>query len=45
MNWVKILELCEMTAFIEMLAEDQGKQKLIMGHNKLEIIVAFVTFC
>ena len=35
----------EMTRFIEVLADNQGKQKLIMGHNKLKISMAFITFC
>lgn len=33
-----------MTGFIEVLANDQDEQKLIMGHNKMKIIVTFITF-
>ena len=33
-----------MIGFTEVLADDQDKQKLIMEHNKLKIIVAFIAF-
>ena len=34
-----------MTGFIELPEDDQDGQKLIMGHNKLKVIVTFITFC
>ena len=43
-DW-KLLELCKITIFIELFSDDQDKQKLIMRHNKLKILVAFIIFC
>ena len=38
-----MLEFYEITGFIGVLADDQGGQEFIMGHDKLKIIVILMT--